>query len=230
MPRSRPTTPRLHRLICLILLLMALAGACSVAKAPYEITKGTLKTTYQVGKFATKGVIGTGTIVYRVGEFTFKVVKAPLHWPLTRDEIESIDDMPPKEAIKKGQVKKSPYVVQGKRYHPMSIKQSKSYREKGLASWYGAETRRQRGGHMTANGEAFNPNQLTAAHKHLPLPCFVRVTNLENNRSIIVRVNDRGPFVQGRIIDLSAGAAKKLGFYDQGVAQVLVETVETESG
>ncbi len=83
---------------------------------------------------------------------------------------------------------------------------------------------------MTANGEAFDPNQLTAAHKHLPLPCFVRVTNLNNNKSIIVRVNDRGPFVGDRIIDLSAGAAKRLGFYSQGLAPVQVETVETESG
>jgi rare lipoprotein A len=223
-----PSKP--NKLQYLLLLLLALLGACSVAKVPYEITKGTLKTTYQVGKFATKGVIGTGTIVYRVGEFTFKVVKAPLHWPLTRDEIESIDGLPPKEAIKKGQVKNSPYVVQGKRYYPMSVQKSRSYRETGLASWYGQETRRQRGGHMTANGEAFDPEQLSAAHKHLPLPCFVRVTNLDNNRSIIVRVNDRGPFVQGRIIDLSAGAAKKLGFYNQGLARVLVETVETGSG
>jgi rare lipoprotein A len=79
---------------------------------------------------------------------------------------------------------------------------------------------------MTANGEAFNPNGLSAAHKHLPLPMFVRVTNLANRRSIVVRVNDRGPFVKGRIIDLSAGAAKKLGFYKQGTARVLVEAVQ----
>ncbi|MFP4587737.1 MAG: septal ring lytic transglycosylase RlpA family protein [Desulfohalobiaceae bacterium] len=213
-----------------LLLLLALAGACSVAKAPYEITKGTLKTTYYVGKYATKGVIGSGTVVYRVGEFTFKVAMAPLSWPMTREEIDSIDDMPPKEAIKKGRVKNSPYVVQGRRYTPMSVQQAKSYQERGMASWYGEETRSQSGGHMTANGEAFDPNQLTAAHKHLPLPSFVRVTNLDNNKSIIVRVNDRGPFVGDRIIDLSAGAAKRLGFYNQGLAPVLVETVETESG
>ena len=81
---------------------------------------------------------------------------------------------------------------------------------------------------MTANGEAFNPDGLSAAHKLLPLPMFVRVTNLSNRRSIIVRVNDRGPFVSGRIIDLSAGAAKRLGFYDHGTARVLVEAVELE--
>ena len=81
---------------------------------------------------------------------------------------------------------------------------------------------------MTANGEAFNPNGLNAAHKYLPLPTHVRVTNLENRRSIIVRVNDRGPFVKGRIIDLSAGAARKLGFHKKGTARVRVETVEAK--
>ncbi len=78
---------------------------------------------------------------------------------------------------------------------------------------------------MTANGEAFNPRGLTAAHKLLPLPTNVRVTNLENGRSIIVRVNDRGPFSGDRIIDLSMGAAKRLGFYEKGTARVRVETI-----
>lgn len=81
---------------------------------------------------------------------------------------------------------------------------------------------------MTANGEAFNPNGLSAAHKYLPLPIHVRVTNLENRRSIIVRVNDRGPFVKGRLIDVSAGAARKLGFYKKGTARVRVETIEVK--
>ena len=110
----------------------------------------------------------------------------------------------------------------------MSVKEAKKYRQKGIASWYGYETREKKGGHMTANGEAFNPDGLNAAHKYLPLPTHVRVTNLENNRSIILRVNDRGPFVPGRIIDLSAGAARKLGYYKKGTARVLVETVELE--
>ena len=79
---------------------------------------------------------------------------------------------------------------------------------------------------MTANGEAFNPNKPTAAHKYLPLPTHVRIVNLDNGKSIVVRVNDRGPFVKNRIIDLSAGAAKKLGFYKQGLTRVRVETVQ----
>ncbi|UCD31799.1 MAG: septal ring lytic transglycosylase RlpA family protein, partial [Desulfobacterales bacterium] len=120
------------------------------------------------------------------------------------------------------------YVVNGRRYVPMSVTKAKTYREKGIASWYGYETYRQKGGHMTANGEAFDPNGFNAAHKYLPLPTFDRITNLENRRRIVVRVNDRGPFVKGRIIDLSAGAAKKLGFFKKGTARVLVETVNLE--
>jgi len=195
--------------------------SCGVVKTTYKVTKGTVKVAYKVTKFA-------GKTVYTVGKFTFKVVMAPLTWPLAQRDIESIDDLPPKEAIKKGRVKTSPYVVKGKRYVPMSIKQAETYRQKGIASWYGYETHRKKGGHMTANGEAFDPEGLNAAHKYLPLPAFVWVTNLENNGRIALRVNDRGPFVKGRIIDLSAGAAKKLGFYKKGTARVLVETVKLE--
>ena len=195
--------------------------SCCVVKTTYKVTKGTVKVAYKVTKFA-------GKTVYTVGKFTFKVVMAPLTWPLAQRDIESIDDLPPKEAIKRGRVKTSPYVVKGKRYMPMSIKQAENYRQKGIASWYGHETYRQKGGRMTANGEVFDPRGLNAAHKYLPLPTFVWVTNLENNRRIALRVNDRGPFVKGRIIDLSAGAAKKLGLYKKGTARVLVETIKLE--
>ncbi|MBW2502712.1 MAG: septal ring lytic transglycosylase RlpA family protein [Deltaproteobacteria bacterium] len=152
---------------------------------------------------------------------------APLDWPMTHD-IESIDGMSPKEAIAKGRVKNAPYVVKGNRYVPMSVDEALQYSETGLASWYGEETRRQKGGKMTANGEAFDPKKPTAAHKYLPLPMHVRVKNLQNGKSMIVRVNDRGPFVDGRIIDLSAGAAKQLGFYRQGLARVKIETVQLD--
>ena len=122
--------------------------------------------------------------------------------------------------------KMAPYVVFGKRYKPMSLKQAMNYKKKGIASWYGFETSRQKNGHITANGERFYPEGLNAAHKLLPLPITVRVTNLENNKSIIVRVNDRGPFVGNRIIDLSAGAARRLGYYKKGTAYVLIKTVQ----
>ena len=209
-------------LICLLLV------ACQAVRTTYDITEDTIKTTYKVSKFTAKSAYGTGKLLYHLGDFTFKVIAAPLSWPLTRQEIETIDGLPPKEAIRQKRVKRSPYVVKGRRYVPMSVEQARNYRETGIASWYGYETYRQKGGHMTANGEAFDPNGLNAAHKYLPLPTFVKVTNLENRRSIILRVNDRGPFVDGRIIDLSAGAARKLGFYDKGTARVRVETYSGE--
>ncbi len=206
--------------------------SCSIFKTTYDVTKGTVDTAYKITKYTVKTTYkvtkGVGKTVYQIGKYTFIVVKAPLSWPLTHEEIDSIDDLPPKEAIRQGRVKKSPYVVKGKRYVPMSVEKAAEYRQKGIASWYGYETYHQKGGHMTANGEAFDPRGLNAAHKYLPLPTYVRVTNLENHRNIIVRVNDRGPFVEGRIIDLSAGAAKKLGFYKNGTAKVLVEAIEVE--
>ena len=188
-----------HLLFVILLVAVCLyLHSCGVVKTTYKVTKGTVKVAYNVTKFA-------GKTVYTVGKFSFKVVVAPLTWPLAQKDIESIDDLPPKEAIKKGRVKTSPYVVKGKRYVPMNVKQAETYRQRGIASWYGYETYRQKGGRMTANGEAFDPRGLNAAHKYLPLPTFVWVTNLENNRRIALRVNDRGPFVKGRIIDLSAG-------------------------
>lgn len=208
-------------LACLVIL------SCSVVRFTYDVTESTISSTYKITRVVVKTTYGAGKAVYKVGEFTFNVVTAPLDWPLTHEEIESIADLPPKEAIRVNRVKMAPYVVNGKRYVPMSLKEAGKYREKGIASWYGYETYRQKGGRMTANGEAFHPMGFNAAHKYLPLPTYVRVTNLENGKSIIVRVNDRGPFVDGRIIDLSAGAAKKLGFYEKGTARVLVETVQT---
>jgi len=98
---------------------------------------------------------------------------------------------------------------------------SGSYSAVGLASWYGADFH----GRRTANGETFNMHSLTAAHRTLPLQCTVKVTNLANNRSLFVRVNDRGPFTGNRLIDLSAQSAKLLGFYDRGLAKVKVELV-----
>jgi len=94
-----------------------------------------------------------------------------------------------------------------------------AYKEVGLASWYGHRFNKKR----TANGEVFDKSEYTAAHKTLPLPSVVKVTNLDNGRSILVRVNDRGPFVRGRILDVSENAAKKLGFWGNGTARVLVE-------
>lgn len=106
-----------------------------------------------------------------------------------------------------------PYRVKGKTYYPMTS--AVGYSETGIASWYGSES-----GNRTSMGTRFRPHGLTAAHKTLPLPSKVRVTNLRNGRSIVVLVNDRGPFKKNRIIDLSHGAAKKLGV--NGLAKVKV--------
>jgi rare lipoprotein A len=212
-----------------------LAG-CWAVKLPYNVVAGTVKGSYYVVKGTYELTAGTTKLVYKVGKFTFKVVKAPMDWAFVNEDIETIDGLPPKEAIRRGRVKTAPYTVKGKKYYPMSVEEAKSYEETGLASWYGYETLRHNKGRMTANGEVFDPKQMTAAHKHLPLPTHVKVTNLENDRSIIARVNDRGPFPSDRnpssgerIIDLSAGAAKKLGFYKKGLVKVKVETIELKT-
>ncbi len=210
-----------------ISVICGLLASCGVFSTSYDIAKGTAVATYKTAKIATNITVGTCKIAYKIGRYTFKVVMAPLDWPMTHD-IESIDGMSPKEAIAKGKVKNAPYVVRGRRYTPMSVEEALRYSETGVASWYGRETQKRSGGTMTANGEAFDPRKPTAAHKYLPLPIHVRVINLENGKSIIVRVNDRGPFVNGRLIDLSSGAAKQLGFYRQGLARVKIETVQLD--
>jgi rare lipoprotein A len=115
-----------------------------------------------------------------------------------------------------------PYQIAGVWYHP---KADYGYAETGIASWYGPGFH----GKTTANGETYDQNDLTAAHRTLPMPSVVRVTNLENGKSIELRVNDRGPFARGRIIDVSARAAELLEFKQQGTAKVRVEIVAGES-
>jgi rare lipoprotein A len=114
----------------------------------------------------------------------------------------------------------SPYVIDGVTYHV--LEDYRDYREQGTASWYGAKF----SGHKTSNGELYDLYQPSAAHKTLPIPSYARVTNLDNGKSIVVRVNDRGPFHSDRIIDLSYAAAVKLGYMEQGTAQVEVEVME----
>ncbi len=115
-----------------------------------------------------------------------------------------------------------PYQVKGIWYYP---KESFSYDETGIASWYGPGFHAEK----TANGETFDQNTLTAAHKTLQMPSVARVTNLENGKSLVVRVNDRGPFANGRIIDLSRRSAQMLGFANQGTARVRVQVLRRES-
>src|SRR5512139_3938338 len=111
-----------------------------------------------------------------------------------------------------------PYTVAGRVYVP---EEDPHYSVVGLASWYGDDFH----GRYTANGEIFDMESLTAAHPTLPLPSYVRVTNLANHKSVVVRVNDRGPYVGNRLIDVSVRTAKLLGFYGQGLTRVKVEYV-----
>jgi rare lipoprotein A len=99
---------------------------------------------------------------------------------------------------------------------------SKDFVERGIASWYGTKFH----GRRTANGEIYDMYAMTAAHKHLPIPTYVRVSNLENGRAIVVRVNDRGPFHANRVIDLSYAAAYKLGMLNRGTAKVQVQAID----
>ena len=118
-----------------------------------------------------------------------------------------------------GRYKVSPYKLKGMYYKP--LKTARGYVKKGVASWYGTKFH----GKKTANGEVYDMYKMTAAHRTLPLPSYVKVTNLDNNRSVLLRVNDRGPFHDDRIIDLSYVAAKKLGFAQHGVSDVRVEAI-----
>jgi rare lipoprotein A len=99
------------------------------------------------------------------------------------------------------------------------------YRQVGIASWYGGRHQ----GRLTASGEVFDENKLTAAHRTLPLVTWARVTNLENGRAIAVRVNDRGPYIDGRVIDLSTRAAEELGMTEQGLARVRIEVLPEQT-
>ncbi len=115
------------------------------------------------------------------------------------------------------------YRVHGKHYRVLPS--AEGFSERGIASWYGKKFH----GHLTSNGETYNMYAMTAAHKNLPLPTYVKVTNLENDKSVIVRVNDRGPFHLNRVIDLSYSAAYKLGMLKKGTAQVSIQTVTPET-
>ncbi|MCU4675441.1 septal ring lytic transglycosylase RlpA family protein [Catenovulum sp. 2E275] len=116
------------------------------------------------------------------------------------------------------------YQVLGKHYKV--LKTSEGFSEEGVASWYGKKFH----GHLTSNGETYDMFAMSAAHKTLPLPTYVKVTNLANNKQAIVRVNDRGPFHDGRIIDLSYAAAFKLGVTKSGTAKVKIEALHSAPG
>ncbi len=135
-------------------------------------------------------------------------------------DVSKIPDAIPRHESRSKYGNPDSYVVNGRRYHVMD--DAHGYVERGVASWYGKKFH----GHRTSSGETYDMYAMTAAHKQLPLPAYVRVTNLENRRSVVVRVNDRGPFHANRIIDLSYAAAKKLGISAKGTGMVEVRIIQ----
>lgn len=150
-----------------------------------------------------------------LGRYSIEQDRAPLAAP----DLATIPEVVP-EPLQRGMAgNRSPYSVLGKSYSVMPTEEG--YSERGVASWYGEKFH----GHKTSNGEVFDMYLASAAHKSLPIPSFLRVTNLDNNRSIIVRVNDRGPFHGDRLIDLSYAAAVQLDYADKGTARVQLDAV-----
>jgi len=133
---------------------------------------------------------------------------------------DEIPDAIPQAEFKSRSGNPETYVIDGVTYRVMDT--SDGYREEGIASWYGGYFH----GRRTSSGDIYDMYLMTAAHKSLPLPTYVRVTNLANGRSVVLRVNDRGPFVEDRIIDLSYTAATKLGMAEQGTARVEVVALD----
>ena len=122
------------------------------------------------------------------------------------------------------------YTIRGIRYHPLSVDQALSYSDEGIASWYDESKFFGLVRGNTSLGEKVMPFAVSGAHKTLPLPCRVKVTNLKNGKSLKMRLNDRGPFIPGRIIDVTPRAASKLGFKDQGLTRVKVEVLSVGDG
>ncbi|PCJ27808.1 MAG: septal ring lytic transglycosylase RlpA [SAR86 cluster bacterium] len=149
------------------------------------------------------------------GRYSISQDRAP-----TRDlNIATIPEVTPVPISRTMAGNRSPYSVLGKSYNVLATEEG--YSERGVASWYGEKFH----GHKTSNGEVFDMYLASAAHKSLPIPSFLRVTNLDNNRSIVVRVNDRGPFHGDRLIDLSYAAAMKLGYANSGTARVQLDSI-----
>ena len=138
----------------------------------------------------------------------------------TPTNAELLDAVPRNEAHSRGGNKN--YTVRGKNYQV--IESAHNFKQTGIASWYGNKFH----GHLTSNGEVYNMYSMSAAHKNLPLPTYVKVTNHLNKKSVVVRVNDRGPFHENRIIDLSYSAAYKLDMLKKGTAIVTIEAINTD--
>jgi len=140
--------------------------------------------------------------------------------PYQAIDVSTVKDAVPRVEPKSRYGNPSSYVVLGKRYHTLTS--SNNYRARGIASWYGTKFH----GHRTSSGDPYDMYMMSAAHKTLPLPTYVRVSNLRNGKSVIVKVNDRGPFHDNRLIDLSYAAASRLGILGKGTGLVEVEAID----
>lgn len=146
------------------------------------------------------------------------------HAPTGDIKVDHLPDLVPKYEPKSRGGNKSPYEVWGKQYYVMDS--AEGYSAEGTASWYGQKFH----GHKTSNGETYDMYAFSAAHKSLPLPTYLKVTNLDNQQTVIVRVNDRGPFHGDRLIDLSYAAAARLGYHKKGLARVRIEAITPKPG
>jgi rare lipoprotein A len=162
------------------------------------------------------GADGTAKPEANAGRYSMKHDKAPLD----AVDVSKVPDAVPRLEPKSLAGNRSPYEVLGQRYHILDS--ALGYEEKGTASWYGRKFH----GYATSNGETYDMYSMTAAHKSLPLPSYVRVTNQDNGRQVVVRVNDRGPFHEGRVIDLSYAAAARLDMLGEGTARVALEVLD----
>ena len=191
-----------------LLPLLVLAG-CSVGKqgGVYGSHTGTNQNDYTLhDKITSSGQ----------GRYSQKIDSLPTN----PTDVSKVADAVPRSEPKSRGGNASSYVVFGQTYRVLNS--SRGFTQTGTASWYGNKFH----GHLTSNGEVYDMYTMSAAHTRLPLPTYVKVTNLDNNRQVIVRVNDRGPFVGNRIIDLSYAAAYRLDMVKTGTARVKVEAID----
>lgn len=168
-----------------------------------------------ISKLKQLGIVSVLLLLVACGGVTERQDSAPSKKP----DVASIPDAVPRDEPRSKYGNPAHYEVFGKRYYTLSS--SRGYREKGISSWYGTKFH----GKRTSSGEPYDMYAMTAAHKTLPLPTYVEVTNLNNGRKVIVKVNDRGPFHDNRLIDLSYTAATKLGIVAKGTGLVEVRAI-----
>ncbi|MBR7887836.1 septal ring lytic transglycosylase RlpA family protein [Marinomonas sp. A79] len=176
------------------------------------------------GCMSTRHVLGKDDVDYDKASGGGRYSILQDHAPSGDIKVDHLPDLVPKWEPKSRGGNKSPYEVWGKKYWVMESAQG--YSAEGTASWYGKKFH----GHKTSNGETYDMYAFSAAHKSLPLPTYLKVTNLENQRSVIVRVNDRGPFHGDRLIDLSYAAAARLDYHKKGLARVRIEAINPVQG